>query len=108
MEFKKIPHAIVEAATNMIKPYSLSSFSEEDLVMALIGENKKQEQSRLRELVTTKETAQSLKVSERTVYNLIKSGGLERIKIGRATRITSSSLEAYISMNTSRGGDHVE
>jgi excisionase family DNA binding protein len=45
---------------------------------------------------TVKETAMLLSLSRSLVYELINAGKIETIKIGRARRITSRQLEAYI------------
>lgn len=45
---------------------------------------------------TVKEAAMLLSLSRSLVYELINAGKLETIKIGRARRITSRQLEAYI------------
>ncbi|MBL9159981.1 MAG: helix-turn-helix domain-containing protein [Verrucomicrobiales bacterium] len=39
-----------------------------------------------RELLTTKELARALKVTERTVQNLVSRGTVQPIKIGRCVR----------------------
>ncbi len=39
--------------------------------------------------------ASQLDISLRQVYNLIQSGDLERIKIGRSARITDVSYQEY-------------
>jgi excisionase family DNA binding protein len=45
---------------------------------------------------TVKETAHLLSLSRSLVYELINAGKIETIRIGRARRITSRQLEAYI------------
>lgn len=45
---------------------------------------------------TVKEAALLLSLSRSLVYELINSGRIETIKIGRARRITSGQLERYI------------
>jgi excisionase family DNA binding protein len=52
------------------------------------------------ELLTPDEAAKILKVNVRTVTNLIRSGELKGIKVGRIWRIREKDLEEYIS----RGG----
>jgi excisionase family DNA binding protein len=47
-------------------------------------------------LVTVKEAAESLALSRAHVYELARTGELERVKIGRAVRITHASLEALV------------
>jgi excisionase family DNA binding protein len=48
-------------------------------------------------LVTTKQAAQALQISERTVANLIKSGRLHSTKIGAARRIDLADLRRLAS-----------
>jgi len=47
-------------------------------------------------LLDTREAARLLGVSARTVSSLMKRGTLERIKIGRATRVRLSDVERII------------
>lgn len=51
---------------------------------------------------TTGEAAALLKVSEKTVYRLVQRGKLGAVKYLRHLRITSRSLEAFVS--NSEGG----
>ena len=46
--------------------------------------------------MTTKQAAQILAVSERTVWNLISAGHLPVLKIGRSTRILSDELTTFM------------
>lgn len=46
--------------------------------------------------LSIKETAQQLGLSKSTIYNLIKSGQLETLKLGRRTLIPLKSVEALI------------
>jgi excisionase family DNA binding protein len=62
-------------------------------------------------LLTTRQAATYLQVTERTVKNLISEGDLAIVKIGRATRIRSDDLDDFITRNrrtrrhpTSRAG----
>lgn len=47
------------------------------------------------ELYTVKEAAQYLKISVRQVYNLIKSGHIQIVKIGKSTRIRDKELKRF-------------
>lgn len=47
-------------------------------------------------LLTLREAAERLTVSERTVRTLIASGQLRRLRIGRTVRIDPSDLRALI------------
>ncbi len=46
--------------------------------------------------VTTKDGFRMIPVSVAQGYRLIAAGELETFKVGRATRITVSSIEAYV------------
>ena len=48
-------------------------------------------------LLKIAEAARILSVSRRTVYSLIDSGALVRVKIGRAARVTAKSVDAIAS-----------
>jgi excisionase family DNA binding protein len=54
-------------------------------------------------LLTPKETAARLHVSEMTVYNLARRGALPRVLIGRAVRYNPADLQAYLERSTVRG-----
>ena len=47
-------------------------------------------------LVSPKESQRLLSVGQTTLYELIKSGKLEVVKIGRATRIQRASIDALV------------
>lgn len=47
-------------------------------------------------LVTTKQAAQILQLSERTVFNALKAGLLPSVKIGRSLRIRVADIDALI------------
>ncbi len=47
--------------------------------------------------VTLKDGFRMIPVSPATGYRLIAAGELETFKVGRATRITVSSIEGYVS-----------
>lgn len=54
----------------------------------------------MNQLYTTKEVADILKVTQRTIYNYIDSGQLRAQKIGKAWRISSESLKEFINAGT--------
>lgn len=56
------------------------------------------------QLHTIGEVCRSLRVGRTKVHALINEGRLKRVKIGRATRITSASLLHYVEMASSTGG----
>jgi excisionase family DNA binding protein len=47
-------------------------------------------------LLTIEDAARALAVSRPTVYRLIDSGALVRVKIGAAARVTAASVDAYV------------
>lgn len=49
---------------------------------------------------TVKEVATTLKVSESTVYNLLKSHELDAVRVGRSWRIPATSVQKYLQSNT--------
>ena len=51
-------------------------------------------------LYTIKEVTEVLKVSQATVYRMMYSGRLSRVKIGKSVRIPVSAVEAVIKENT--------
>jgi excisionase family DNA binding protein len=51
-------------------------------------------------LYTIKEVTEVLKVSQATVYRMMYSGRLPRVKIGKSVRIPVSAVEAVIKENT--------
>ena len=54
-------------------------------------------QSRLLpELLSVRDTEAVLQLSHATIYKLIKSGQLDALKVGNATRITRRSIERLI------------
>jgi excisionase family DNA binding protein len=48
------------------------------------------------DLLTVQEVAEGLRISRWTVYQLIRSGQLESVKIGRRRLLLQSSLEEYV------------
>jgi len=51
-------------------------------------------------LYTVEEIAGILKVTERTLYNYIKSGVLKAVKIGKYWRIKHTDLQTFIDKGT--------
>ncbi len=51
-------------------------------------------------LYTIDEIAEILKVTQRTIYNYIKSGSLRAIKIGKYWRVKRSDLELFLETGT--------
>jgi excisionase family DNA binding protein len=52
-------------------------------------------------LYTIDEIAKVLKVTERTIYNYIRSGALHALKIGKYWRVKHQDLEQFLSIKTS-------
>lgn len=48
------------------------------------------------ELLTVKQIEERLKVSERTVFNLMKRKEIQGFKVGKSWRFASSNIDAYI------------
>jgi excisionase family DNA binding protein len=59
----------------------------------------KQEHAR-EQLMTVSEVADELRVSNMTVYRLIKAGDLAAIRVGKNYRIRRSDLDAYLDDST--------
>lgn len=51
-------------------------------------------------LLTVAEVAQHMRVSNMTVYRLIKSGQLAAIRVGKNYRIRESDVDRYLSERT--------
>ena len=59
-------------------------------------------------LLTVQEVAGIMRVSNMTVYRLIRAGELRSARVGRGYRIRQSDVEAYLSRDvawTAPGGD---
>jgi excisionase family DNA binding protein len=50
-------------------------------------------------LMTAREAAKYLNISERTLWTLSNGGDLPRVQIGRAVRYDAADLEAFINTN---------
>ena len=51
-------------------------------------------------LLRVPEVQSLLAVSRGTVYNMMSSGELERVKVGRSTRISRSSIAEWLKKNS--------
>lgn len=58
----------------------------------------------MNELLTVAEAADYFRVSERTVYNLVRSGELPAIKIGASWRIPLADLSRLSNRRPPQGG----
>ena len=56
-------------------------------------------------VLTIDEAAEWLRVSRSTIYHLLATGELVAVKIGRSTRIPTSSLERFIEKKTKASYD---
>ncbi|MFP4636418.1 MAG: helix-turn-helix domain-containing protein [Nitriliruptoraceae bacterium] len=56
-------------------------------------------------LMTVAEVAEALRVSNMTVYRLIKSGELPALRVGKNYRIRESDLEAYLATGEIRADE---
>ena len=50
----------------------------------------------MQKLMTVKEVADILRVSNMTVYRLVKSGSLLAVRVGKNYRIKANDVQAYI------------
>jgi excisionase family DNA binding protein len=55
------------------------------------------DEDRTRLAVTYREAAESLGVCERVVWQLVKDGKLQAVRIGRSVRIPVKELERFVS-----------
>lgn len=53
-------------------------------------------------LYTVEEIKEILKVTQRTLYNYIKSGNLKAVKIGKYWRIKQADLEEFLEKGTNK------
>jgi excisionase family DNA binding protein len=53
-------------------------------------------------VLTYRQAANSLQVSERTVWGLVQAGQLRAVRIGRAVRIPVTELRAYLDRQTAQ------
>jgi excisionase family DNA binding protein len=59
-------------------------------------------------LLTVIEVARSMRVSNMTVYRLIKAGDIDAIRVGRNLRIRSSEIDRFLddkSLSSGTGGN---
>jgi excisionase family DNA binding protein len=54
--------------------------------------------------LTPREVAEALRVSDMTVYRLIKSGELRALRIGKSFRISEEDFEAYLADRFTEAG----
>jgi excisionase family DNA binding protein len=56
-------------------------------------------------LLTVREVADTMRVSNMTIYRLIRAGELPAIRVGKHFRIRDHELNEYLDAQTVRGGD---
>ena len=56
-------------------------------------------------LLTVREVAETMRVSNMTVYRLIRAGDLPAIRVGKHFRIREHELTDYLESQTVHGGD---
>ena len=54
--------------------------------------------------LTPREVAEALRVSDMTVYRLIKSGELRALRIGKSFRISEEDFDAYLADRFTEAG----
>ena len=54
-------------------------------------------------LLTIPEAAEALALGERTVRRMLRSGALGEVRIGRAVRISTRSLEQFVAAREGQG-----
>lgn len=52
------------------------------------------------ELYTLNEVADFLKIQQRQLYNIIKAGKIEAVKVGREWRVSGEALLDFVKVNT--------
>jgi excisionase family DNA binding protein len=56
------------------------------------------------QLLTVSEVAEMLRVSDMTVYRLIKSGQLRALQIGKSYRLRDDDVDAFLSSRFTEAG----
>ena len=56
------------------------------------------------QLLTVSEVAEMLRVSDMTVYRLIKAGDLPAVRVGRSFRVSDSDVDAYLAARYTQAG----
>jgi len=51
---------------------------------------------RLPKVLNVKDLAEALSISQNTAYNLVRSGQIHSVRIGRAYRITREAVEEFL------------
>lgn len=56
-------------------------------------------------LLTTREAAAALRISERTLFTLTKTGQIPCVRFGRSVRYAPADLQRWIADQTTKGGE---
>jgi len=56
-------------------------------------------------LLTSRETAKALRISEKTLYTLTKSGDIQAVRFGRAVRYDPDVLKRWIEQQSKKAND---
>jgi excisionase family DNA binding protein len=59
-----------------------------------------QSEAKLENLLTVSEVAKLLRISNMTVYRMLKGGTLPAVKVGRGYRIKNKDLDLYLTNNS--------
>jgi excisionase family DNA binding protein len=54
-------------------------------------------------LLTARETAKALHISEKTLYNLTKSGDIQAVRFGRVVRYDPDAVKQWIEKHSKEG-----
>ena len=57
-------------------------------------------------IYTLDELAELLKVTKRTLYNYVRSGKLEAVKVGREWRVTEDQLKHFLEEQSTSSNNH--
>ncbi len=57
-------------------------------------------------IYTLDELAELLKVTKRTLYNYVRSGKLEAVKVGREWRVTEEQLKDFLQSKSTSSNNH--
>ena len=57
----------------------------------------------MEKMLTAGEISEALRVSVRTVYNLLEAGALRGVRVGRAWRVPESALQEFIAHGGGEG-----
>lgn len=97
---QNLSSTIISAAVTLLNA-AVPSLSPKTLLSAIRAyQEEDSTKDRSKRLYRIAEVCDCLQVTRQSIYNLINSGKLVRVKIGAATRITADSLERFIDDNS--------